>query len=159
MKSARIILVALVTLALSACGNEALHANANVANAMLEVKIQSSPLVRQLRRDAAVSAARAVHDSGGTEEQAQAAAAEAAQRWLCAIDTHRVYGDAVGAYIDSIALAQASGNFDLNSAIGYARAGVSSYRSMRSCLVSLGNFTLPELPDFFNLIPPSWNVQ
>lgn len=160
MKTAQMILVALIALSVAACGNEALHINASVANAMLEVKEHSSPLVREARREAAVNSARAVHDAGGTEDEAQAAAAETARRWLCAIDTHRIFGDAVGTYIDAIALAQAGGTpFNLQSMIGYARSGVSTYRSMRNCLVSLGNFALPELPGFFNLLPPTWGVQ
>jgi len=141
------------------CGNEALRANATVARAMLEIQAESGPIVRELRVSASVNAAREVHDSGGDEATAQAAATETSRRWQCAIDGHRIYALAVGSYIDALALWLSGEDFELLDAIPFLRRGLDSYRVLSSCLRSLGSDALPEVPSFLNLIPPTWSVD
>ena len=141
------------------CGNEALRVNASVARVMLEVQSTSGPVIRELRVDAGIAAGRRVHANGGTIEAAQRAAVSTAQRWQCAIDGHRLYSSAVGAYIDALVLWQASDDFELADAIPFVRRALDAYRVTASCLLSLGSNVLPEVPSFLRLIPLGWEVQ
>ncbi len=152
-----VIVAALIFVA--GCGNAALQVNATVARAMLEVQAESGPVVRQLRIDASVGAARAVHDSGGDEAAAQAAAAATATRWRCVIDTHRIYSGAVGAYIDTLALWLAGLDFELADSIPFVRRALDAYRALASCTSSLGSEVLPAVPTFFDLIPSDWSTE
>lgn len=146
------------TLLLVACGNEALRLNTAIATGMLEVQSASGPVVRQLRSQAAVSAARRVHDVGGTEVEAQAAAETEADSWQCALEGHRIYALAVGTYIDTISLWSNGRDFALLDAFPFVQRALDSYRFFASCLASLGSDVLPEVPEFFNLIPSTWNM-
>lgn len=141
------------------CGNEALKANVSIASAMLEVQSASGPVIRAARVEAGVSAGRDVHDSGGDEASAQLAASSAARRWQCAIDGHRIYASAVGAYIDTLALWAAGLDFELTDAIPFVRRALDTYRALVSCLVSLGSDALPAVPVFLDSIPPLWEVE
>jgi hypothetical protein len=155
------LLVAFVLVAILAvgCGNEALRINAGVARAMLEVQAESGPVIRELRVSAGVEAGREAHARGEPEATAQAAASSAAARWSCAIDGHRLYSLAVGAYIDTLALWVAGRDFELVDAIPFVRRALDSYRVLSSCLRSLGSEVLPEAPSFLDMIPPTWSTE
>ncbi len=156
----------LLTVALAAsaflfvgCGSAALKTNAAIASAALEIQSVSGPVIRELRINAGVTAGDEVYSSGGTEAEAQAAAARTTARWQCAIDGHRVYSTAVGAYIDALSLWSVGRSFELTDVIPIVRGVLDSYRVFSSCLRSLGSDALPEVPLFFGLIPPAWSVQ
>ena len=153
-------LVAFVVLSFAfvGCGSNALKMNANVARVMLEVQAESGPVIRELRVDASVESARQVHESGGDEEAARAAATRTANRWQCAIDSHRIYQSAVGAYIDSLALWYVGDDFNWTDAIPYVVRVLDMYRALVSCLRSLGSSALPAVPAFLDLIPSTWGV-
>ena len=140
------------------CGNQAWRVNASVARAMLEVQAESGPVIRELRVQAGVNAGREVHDRGGPEIEAQAAAVDAADRWDCAIEEHRIYSSMVGAYIDALALRVNDSDFELMDALPFVRRALAAYRALASCLASLESDALPETPEFLNLIPPAWSV-
>lgn len=162
MSETSILLFAILacTAALSlGCGNQALSMNAEVARAMLEVQSSSGPVIRGLRVSAGVEAGRVAHESGATEEQAQAFALRAANRWNCAIDGHRIYSGAVGAYIDALALWNLRADFQLADALPFVSRAIDAYRFVSSCLNELGSDALPELPSFFDLIPGSWSLN
>jgi len=141
------------------CGNEALRVNATVARAMLEVQSQSSPIIRDARVAAAVESARAVHDSGGEEAVALEAAQATAERWQCAVDGHRSFAGAVGAYVDALVLWNSGADFALTDSIPFVLVALDAYRSIVSCLRSLGSSALPDVPAFFELIPSEWSVS
>ncbi|MCH8084648.1 MAG: hypothetical protein IH885_10475, partial [Myxococcales bacterium] len=107
------VLAVVLAALLVGCGNEALRINASIARVMLEVQATSGPIIRELRVDAGVAAGREVHSSGGDEARAQRAATSTARRWQCAIDGHRIYSSAVGAYIDALVIWQAGDDFEL----------------------------------------------
>lgn len=140
------------------CGNEALRTNAIVARSMLSIQTESSPAIREARIEAAVDAGRQAHAEGLPEDVAQQRAAEAADEWQCAIDGHRVYAGAVGAYIDAIVLVEAGADFSIADVVPFVTRAVNAYRSLASCLRSLGSSVLPE-PGFLDLIPPSWETE
>jgi hypothetical protein len=141
------------------CGNEALRINAEVARGMLELQAESGPRIRELRIAAGVSAGREAMEAGLQQDRAQAAARAAAEQWQCAIDGHSIYAEAVGSYIDTLTLWQAGRDFDISDILPFVRRAIDSYRFLSSCLSSLGSDVLPELPSFFNLIPPTWGIQ
>ena len=141
---ARLSVSALALLFLFGCaGNEALRVNVEVARAMLEAQSASGPVIRDLRIDAALDAARAVHDAGGDESEALESARATADRWSCAIDGHRLYSGA---------------EFQLIDVVPFVRAALDAYRSIASCLQALGVANVPEEPAFFQLIPPEWSL-
>lgn len=153
-------LLALSTLLLaSGCGVEALRINADIARGMLEVQSSSGPAIRRARMNAAIEAGRQAHANGLPESAAQLAAEHVADQWQCAIDGHSIYALGVGAYIDALALWQSGDGFSLAGVIPFVSRAVDSYRFLASCLTGLGSSILPEIPDFFRLIPPVWDVR
>ena len=144
------------------CGAPALQINATVARAMLEVQSASGPVIRQLRVEAGIQAGREAFDAGEPEPVAQAAARTEAARWQCAVDGHRIYSSAVGAYIDTLVLWLAGADFEIADAIPFVMRAAGAYASLRSCIDSLD---APELdpivienPTFLDLVPPGWGV-
>lgn len=152
-----IVLVACAVFAVG-CGNEALRINAEIARGMLELQAESGPRIREARVNAGVEAGREAHARGAPEAEAQAAASHAAEQWQCAVTGHQIYSMAVGAYIDSLQIAQQDVGFAIIDAIPFVRRAVDSYRVLAACLLSIGSDLLPEVPDFFNLIPSGWGV-
>ena len=152
------VLVLFAVLAIG-CGNEALRINAGVARAMLEVQSSSGPVIRELRVSAGITAGREAHARGEPEAVAQSAARTAAAAWACAIDGHRFYSSAVGAYIDTLALWLAGRDFELADAIPFVLRALDSYRVLSACLRSLGSEALPETPSFLDIIPPTWSTR
>lgn len=151
------LLVVLVVFAVG-CGNEALRVNASIARAMIEAQATSGPIVRQARVDASADAARVVHDSGGDEATALAAAQSTAERWRCAIDGHRFFALAVGAYVDALVVWQAGGDFGIFDLVPFVSRGLDAYRLLVSCLRSLGASALPDAPGFLSLVPSDWSL-
>lgn len=149
----------ILALVLVGCGSSALQINAEVASAMLEIQSASGPAIREARAADMRRAAREVHDSGGTQAEAEAAASEVSRRWRCAVDAHRLFQTAVGTYIDSIALWQAGREFTLMDGIPFVRRGLDTYRVLVSCLNELGTHVLPDVPDFANNLPPAWELS
>lgn len=147
---------ALSLMCLAACGNTALQVNGEIARAMLEVQSSSGPVIRELRVNASIQSARDVHDSGGNEAAAQAAAENTARSWQCAIDGHGIFATAVSAYVDTLSLWNAGQDFALSSVLPYVMRAVEAYRFLASCMTSLGSDALPEVPAFMNLIPSTW---
>ncbi len=123
---------------------------------MLEAQAQSGPEIRKLRVEAGIEAGRKVHDAGGPEKEAQAAAATAMGHWQCAINGHSVYSSLVGAYIDALALWASGEEFKVIDALPFMRRALVAYRSLSACLKILGSDVLPGAPSFLSLIPPTW---
>lgn len=144
---------------MAGCGNQALKANASVARAMLEVQVTSSPIIRDLRSEAGTKAGRAVFDAGGEEPEALTAASEELEGWQCAVDGHRIYSSAVGAYISALALWSAGERFELADALPFLTRALAAYRSLWSCLKSHDVDALPEVPGFLSIIPITWGVE
>ena len=131
-------------------GSEALRVHAGIAQTLLTVQAESGPMVRRMRVEAAVSAGGAIHQAGGTEAEAHAGAQAEAGRWTCAVEGHRAYADAVGLYIDALAMWQATGEppETLSALTGAVGAVADAYRGLSRCLGSLGHAgALPGLPD------------
>jgi len=141
------------------CGAGAIRTNATIAGAMLEVQSESGPLIRGLRIDASVNAARAAQERGEPEDIAQQEAQTVAGRWSCAIDGHRIFAGAVGSYIDALVLWQAGRDFELTDAVPFVTRALDAYRALVGCLSSLGSDILPAVPSFFDVIPPAWSTE
>lgn len=129
----------------------ALRVHAGIAQTLLTVQAESGPMVRRMRVEASVSAGAEVHRAGGTETEAHAAAEAESDRWTCAVEGHRAYADAVGLYIDALAMWQATGASPpgtmaaLTDAVGDV---ADAYRGLSRCLGTLGHAgALPGLPD------------
>lgn len=142
----------------SGCGASSLKINGLVAQAMLEVQMQSGPTIRAARREAMIAAAQAVHDAGGSRAEAEAAAAQERTRWVCAVSGNRTYAGQTGAYIDQLALARvADREVTLEDGYRLASPALDAYRSTRTCLEAIGHAdVLPAEPDFASAMPPAW---
>lgn len=151
-----VVLVALAVL--SGCGNAALKTNLVVATGFVETQAQAEPVIRRGRVEAAIQSAQSVRDSGGSIEEATAAAAAETERWECALDAHAIFALATKTYVDSLTLAAAGDTFELSYMVPLLGRAVRSYDALRRCLVSLGRDDLPETPDFIRSIPVEWNV-
>jgi hypothetical protein len=152
-------LVALVALSMG-CGASSFEIAASAADAMHSVQVESGPRIRQLRRDAMLRAATTVHDHGGAEDVAQAAATAEGHRWDCAVSTHQIYSMAVGSFIDALFLAQVEHrDFQLTDALPYLTRGAQTYREIVSCLHSLGNDDLPDAPLWLRDLPGPWSLR
>lgn len=153
-------LAAIVAVAsLCGCGANALQVNAQVATAMLEVQVTAGDAVRSAREADMLASARAAFESGAPEEQATAAAQAADERWQCAVDGHRLYQSAVGAYIDAVQLWSAGRSVQLTDALPFVRRALDAYRAIVGCLDSLGSEVLPRAPAFLDLFPAAWELE
>lgn len=143
--------------ALVGCGPSALKVNGLVAQGMQDLRVESEPVIRAQRVEAGVEAGRAVHDAGGDQAAAEAAADAMLERWSCAISGHRAFSAAVSAYIDELALARINEtDFTLSRGLTFARAALDTYRTVQACLESLGSTALLAVPAFLDLFPPAW---
>lgn len=154
MRVAMLLILALTFASMNVgCGANALHTNATIARAMLSVQSTTGPLIREARVADAIAAGLAVRGSGGSEEAAQAAAMERADRWECALDGHRVYSLTVGAYVDALMLWEASGDVAWLDVVPFIESATDAYRVLAACLDSLGSTALPAEPEFILLLP------
>ena len=161
MTTNEVVLFAILVLALFialGCGNQALQVNAEIARAMLEVQSTNGPMIREARVNASVTAARAVHERGGTESEAQAIATDTASHWQCALDGHGIYATAVSAYIDTITLWQTGQDFEIEDILPFVRRAIDAYTFLASCMTSLSSDLFSEEPSFFSLIPSAWSM-
>ena len=147
------------SLALAGCGSSALKTNAVIARAMLTAQEESSPLIREARIEAVVETVRASHAAGEPESVARQRADEMKVDWECAIDGHRVFSHAVGAYIDALVLVNAGADFQLVDVLPFFVRAVNSYRALASCLATLGAGDVLPVPEFLGLIPTDWSAQ
>lgn len=144
--------------ALAGCGSLALKTNAQIARAMLTVQEESGPLIRSTRVDAVVATVQASHAAGEPESVARQRADELKEDWQCAIEAHRIFSFAVGAYIDALVLVNAGADFQMVDVLPFVARAVNTYRALSSCLSTLGHGDVLPVPDFLSLIPTEWSI-
>lgn len=151
-----VLLLLALCVGLMGCGGvSAVHAG--IARGGLEASVEFEPVIREARRAALTAQADRVHSAGGTQEQAEAAVGAESVRWRCAIDGHRLFSTAVGAYIDALWLEQVGdGSFELAHLLPFVGRILDAYRATASCVTSLGT-ELP-IPGFLDLLPPAWGL-
>lgn len=149
------LLVGLTLILALGCGAGVDAVHAGIAQSALAAQVAFEPIIREARRDAMTAAVDRVHTAGGTRAEAEAAAAAAARQWQCGIDGHRLYGTAVGTYVDALWLdQQGEATFSFAVLGPFVRRVLDAYRATASCVSGLG-LELP-VPDFLNLLPPTW---
>ena len=149
------LLVGLTLILALGCGAGVDAVHAGIAQGALEAQVAFEPVIRGARRDAMTGAVDRVHTAGGTREQAEAAVGVVRQHWQCAVDGHRLFGTAVGTYVDALWLEQVGGGgFDFATLGPFVRRILDAYRATASCVSGLG-LELP-VPDFLDLLPPTW---
>ena len=152
------LLIGLTLILALGCGAGVDAVHAGIAQGALGAQVAFEPVIREARRDAMTAAVDRVHTAGGTREEAEAAAAAVSQQWKCGIAGHRLYGTAVGTYVDVLWLEQITGGgFDFATLGPFVRRILDTYRTVASCTTSLG-LELP-VPDFLNLLPPTWGLE
>lgn len=150
------VILAVLALLLFGCGASLDPVHAGIATGALELQVESEPLIRGWRVEEMRAAAAEVHDRGGSREEAEHAVAARATAWQCAVDGHRLASTATGAYVDAVLLGGSGVEFSLEVVLRFLGPLVSAYRSLASCVESLGH-ALP-VPAFLELIPPAWGV-
>lgn len=139
------------------CGAGMDEVHAGIAQGGLEAQVAFEPVIRTGRRDAMTAAVDRVHTAGGSREQAEVAAETESRRWQCAVDGHRLFGTAVGLYIDALWLEQVGdAAFDLETLMPFVRRILDAYRATASCVLNLG-VDLP-VPAFLDLLPATWGL-
>lgn len=133
---------------LSACGAGALQVHVEVAAGFEDSAREAALVVRTYRTESMRAAARAVHDAGGTEAEAIAAARAAAERVQPLVEGQRVYALATHAYVDALWLAEHSREgFTISAIMPALRDLLDAYRHVRELGEALGVEQLAGLPD------------
>ncbi len=157
MNDFAVLLLLTLCLMLAGCGAGVDAVHAGIARGALETQVEFEPVIREARRDAMTAAVDRVHGAGGTREQAEAAVVVVRQHWQCAVDGHRLFGTAVGTYVDALWLdQQGDATFSFATLGPFVRRILDAYRATASCVTSLG-FGLP-VPSFLDLLPPTWGL-
>lgn len=132
----------------SGCGASALQVHVEVAAGFEDSSREAALIVRTFRTDAMRAAARAVHDAGGSEQEAIAAARAKAEELEPLVEAQRLYALATHAYVDALWLAEhSSDGLQLSDVLPALRDLLDAYRHVRELGEALDVEQLAGLPD------------
>ena len=148
------LLAAAAMFIVSGCGAQWYTPHVAFVTAAQETRVAARPLILELSETAMRDAARRVHDAGGDQPAAQAAAQAEGARWTCAIDMHSVFGDAVSLYTETLHLAVSADvePWSIATGLNLARPIVDAWRAIASCAGTL------EVPNFLRFLLPAWGL-